>query len=421
MRDSTRVDLYVAGDRRAPARSSATATAAGRCWCSRPSRAGRATSPTTAWSTRSPTLIEAGRVKLYCVDSYDGASWAGGDLPLEERARRHGGVRVVDRRPGGAVHPRRQRRRRRHHHHGLLDGRLPRAQLRVPARRPVPARDVPLRQLRPGAPGTAGASAATRAYFNNPPDYVGNLHGDHLDWLRSRLSVLLVCGQGQWEDTTGSLESTTQDGRAARRRRASGTSSTCGVTTCRTTGRPGGHSWRTTCRGSARSDRDTPGRAGWPRPSTSSGCCWAPRRTGRAPSRRWSRRLGPVDRRAPGTTHRLRTKRVTIEPFNLRDQPAPRAGHRPAGVLVLPPARVAEEGRADGRRLPAQQPVHVPVDGEARGVLRDDAAGAEGAGDRAGAVQAPARQRPLRVHRGRATTSRSTSTRSPNSWATRCS
>jgi esterase/lipase superfamily enzyme len=34
------------------------------------------------------------------------------------------------------------------------------------------------------------------------------LHGDHLDWLRSRLSVLLVCGQGQWEDTTGSLEST---------------------------------------------------------------------------------------------------------------------------------------------------------------------------------------------------------------------
>ena len=32
--------------------------------------------------------------------------------------------------------------------------------------------------------------------------------GGHLDWLRSRLSVLLVCGQGQWEDTTGSLEST---------------------------------------------------------------------------------------------------------------------------------------------------------------------------------------------------------------------
>ena len=57
-------------------------------------------------------------------------------------------------------------------------------------------------------PGTAGASAASAAYFNNPLDYVGQFGGDHLDWLRSRLSLLLVCGQGQWEDTTGSLEST---------------------------------------------------------------------------------------------------------------------------------------------------------------------------------------------------------------------
>jgi esterase/lipase superfamily enzyme len=39
-------------------------------------------------------------------------------------------------------------------------------------------------------------------------DYVGHLGGDHLDWLRSRVNLLLVCGQGQWEDTTGALEST---------------------------------------------------------------------------------------------------------------------------------------------------------------------------------------------------------------------
>jgi esterase/lipase superfamily enzyme len=45
-------------------------------------------------------------------------------------------------------------------------------------------------------------------YFNNPMDYVAHLGGDHLDWLRGRASLLLVCGQGQWEDTTGSLEST---------------------------------------------------------------------------------------------------------------------------------------------------------------------------------------------------------------------
>jgi esterase/lipase superfamily enzyme len=39
-------------------------------------------------------------------------------------------------------------------------------------------------------------------------DYVAHLGGGHLDWLRSRVSVLLICGQGQWEDTTGSLDST---------------------------------------------------------------------------------------------------------------------------------------------------------------------------------------------------------------------
>ena len=54
-------------------------------------------------------------------------------------------------------------------------------------------------------------------YFNNPLDYVGQFGGDHLEWLRSRLSLLLVCGQGQWEDTTGSLESTKRLAGAARR------------------------------------------------------------------------------------------------------------------------------------------------------------------------------------------------------------
>ena len=35
------------------------------------------------------SLLEAGRVKLYCVDSYDAASWSANNLPLEERARAH--------------------------------------------------------------------------------------------------------------------------------------------------------------------------------------------------------------------------------------------------------------------------------------------------------------------------------------------
>jgi esterase/lipase superfamily enzyme len=35
-------------------------------------------------------LLEAGRLKLYCVDSCDAASWSNREIPLEERARRHG-------------------------------------------------------------------------------------------------------------------------------------------------------------------------------------------------------------------------------------------------------------------------------------------------------------------------------------------
>ena len=35
-------------------------------------------------------LIDAGRVKVYCVDTIDGQTWHDASLPLEERARRHG-------------------------------------------------------------------------------------------------------------------------------------------------------------------------------------------------------------------------------------------------------------------------------------------------------------------------------------------
>ena len=34
-------------------------------------------------------LIDAGRAKLYCVDSFDGSSWSNSSIPLEERARAH--------------------------------------------------------------------------------------------------------------------------------------------------------------------------------------------------------------------------------------------------------------------------------------------------------------------------------------------
>ncbi len=91
-------------------------------------------------------------------------------------------------------------------------------------------------------------------YFNNPMDYVAHFDGDHLDWLRSQLSLLLVCGQGQWEDTTGALEST---------RRLAGLVQSKGIRCemdlwgrrTRTIGRHGARSWRIICHGSA-DDRD---------------------------------------------------------------------------------------------------------------------------------------------------------------------
>ena len=57
-----------------------------------------------------------------------------------------------------------------------------------------------------------GGERGDAVYFNNPMDYVAHLEGSHLDWLRGQASVLLVCGQGQWEDTTGALESTKRFG-----------------------------------------------------------------------------------------------------------------------------------------------------------------------------------------------------------------
>ena len=156
-------------------------------------------------------LLEAGRVKLYCVASYDSESWHAPGLSLEERARRHGAYEdwiasqvvpwIHDDCGGpadiaiagtsfGAYH--------------AANFALRRADLFPLALCLSGVYDVSV---------VGGGERGDAAYFQNPMDYVGNLHGDHLDWLRSRVSLLLVCGQGQWEDTTGALESTKLFGR----------------------------------------------------------------------------------------------------------------------------------------------------------------------------------------------------------------
>jgi esterase/lipase superfamily enzyme len=152
-------------------------------------------------------LVDAGQVKLYCVDSFDHLTWSARDLPLEERARRHGAYEawIADHvvptirhdSPGsadivvtgcslGAYH--------------ALNFALKRADL------------FPVAICQSGNydPSTwhAWGERGDATYFNNPVDYLQHMDGDHLDWLRSRLFVILTVGQGDWEtDPTGSLPS----------------------------------------------------------------------------------------------------------------------------------------------------------------------------------------------------------------------
>ncbi len=150
-------------------------------------------------------LIDAGRLKLYCVDSFDAASWSDHSVALEQRAQQHGryeswildqvvpwihadagGAEIATLGVSlGAFH--------------AVNFALKRADL------------FPLAVGLSGNYDPSGWNAwgerGSAAYFNNPFDSLAHAGGAHLDWLRERLSVLLVCGQGQWEDTTGALES----------------------------------------------------------------------------------------------------------------------------------------------------------------------------------------------------------------------
>jgi esterase/lipase superfamily enzyme len=151
-------------------------------------------------------LLDAGRVKLYCVDSYDSGSWHDGSLPLEERARRHSVyerwilddvVPFIRDDAGGALEIAVT---------GPSFGAYHAANFALKH-----AHVFPLAICQSGVYDVSVVGWGERGdavYFNNPMDYVGHLQGTHLDWLRRQVSLVLLCGQGQWEDTTGALEST---------------------------------------------------------------------------------------------------------------------------------------------------------------------------------------------------------------------
>jgi esterase/lipase superfamily enzyme len=152
-------------------------------------------------------LIGAGRVKLYCVDSLDVFSWSDTSVPMEERARRHGvytewlieqalpwirhdtaggGELIALGCSLGAYH--------------AVHLAFQRADL-VPLAIGFSGNYDVTTWRSWGEPGDA-------TYFANPMDYLAHVDGDHLEWLRRRLSILVVCGQGAWEThPTGALPS----------------------------------------------------------------------------------------------------------------------------------------------------------------------------------------------------------------------
>ena len=153
-------------------------------------------------------LLEQGRVKLYCVDSWDGGSWYRSDLTLEERARRHeayerwvveGVVPFVDADCGG---------RQEMVATGCSFGAYHAANLALRRADLFPLAICLSGVYDLSVLGPESGERGTSFHLNNPLWSVGAAGGEHLEWLRSRLSLLLVCGQGQWEDTTGALAST---------------------------------------------------------------------------------------------------------------------------------------------------------------------------------------------------------------------
>ena len=153
-------------------------------------------------------LVEAGRVSLFCVDSLDAWSWAANDVPTEERARRAGTYTAW-----------------------LSDVVLPWVLEQTGGDQEVITAGVSLgayhavhltlqrADVAPLAIGMSGnydpstwngwGEVGDATYFANPTAYLSNMEGDHLEWVRSRVAVLLVVGQGPFEESpTRSLTAT---------------------------------------------------------------------------------------------------------------------------------------------------------------------------------------------------------------------
>lgn len=151
------------------------------------------------WMVRWLTwLIDAGKLRLYCVGSYDSDSWYSKSLPMHERAYRHSlyeswvmnqAIPAIAHDVGdpnvkllttgcsfGAYHAANftLKHPTRFNHALCMSG------------------VYDIRFLMHG-------HHDDWVYFNNPMEYVTHMHGSMLDAVRKNVHITLVCGQGQWE------------------------------------------------------------------------------------------------------------------------------------------------------------------------------------------------------------------------------
>jgi esterase/lipase superfamily enzyme len=153
-------------------------------------------------------LVDAGRVSLFCVDSLDGWSWSHGDIPTEERARRGQTYTawlsemvlpwLLDQVGGGqeviTV--------------GVSLGAYHAVHLTL-QRADVAPLAIGLSGNYDPSTWNGWGELGDATYFANPTAYLANMEGGHLQWVRSRVSVLLVVGQGAFEESpTRALSST---------------------------------------------------------------------------------------------------------------------------------------------------------------------------------------------------------------------
>lgn len=143
--------------------------------------------------------LDAGKVRLVCVDSVDHESWLNHGLDVDARAQRH-----------------------RDYETAILDEIVPfiRRECDVPEagiavtgcslgayhacnfalKYPQVFNYALCMSGRYDLESVVGPSASLEVYYNNPVAYCFHLHGDALERVRAHTHLTLVCGQGAWED-----------------------------------------------------------------------------------------------------------------------------------------------------------------------------------------------------------------------------